>query len=105
MKPFIIALLSGLFVLLINVEVKCELRTFHTMKCWSNNLHIKRFQVKFYFSSRKGDPQIITNEAPFRADLLNFDPRRRTTVIIHGFLGKGQGKYMRRLKEKLLLWV
>ncbi|KAL7291569.1 hypothetical protein TKK_0014823 [Trichogramma kaykai] len=93
------------FITLVIVSIVAgEVKTPMKLSCWSEILNYERFKVNIYISARDEQIQLLSSDSPIRPEILNFDPTKRTAVIIHGFMGNGLGDRMNDLKEKLLLW-
>lgn len=73
--------------------------------CSLKGMEPTKFKINFYISTRKIKNQIATliNKT---LDLrgFDFDPKRRTTVIVHGFMGR-HDHHSQELSNKLLEWV
>ena len=77
--------------------------------CWPKSISKtdddSNFKIKFYFSSKKQTDHLYTLDKPFDSEVIDFDPKRRTAVLVHGFLGEIYGDPLRKLRKKLLEWV
>ncbi|KAL7291570.1 hypothetical protein TKK_0014824 [Trichogramma kaykai] len=77
----------------------------HNLACWPSPLSAKAVPINLYFSSRKRmDHWVAYDSNKFNPSILDFDPQRRTAILIHGFLGSGQDFIFRQMEDYLLQW-
>ena len=99
-----------IFLFLIYVQVQCdEFVPFNPPNgsCWplSTKPDYEQFIIKYHFSSRTNRDQIYLSNQLFSPQSYDFDPRKRTTVVVHGFMGSGTIKWVNDLRDSLLEWV
>lgn len=87
------------------VQVQCVDNPGRLLKCWPYPVYHDTFKVDFYLSSRRQSDRLIRKTAHFGPDGIDFDPRRRTAVIVAGFLGFQHADQMKEIGNKLLEWV
>ena len=73
--------------------------------CWPSNLGYDKFSIKYHFFTEKTNDQIYDSETQFNPELYDFDPRRRTSVLMHGYLNQVMNGHIAKIKNQLLLWV
>ncbi|KAL7306049.1 hypothetical protein TKK_0001512 [Trichogramma kaykai] len=73
------------------------------LKCWPKFLGYDEFQIDFHFASRRYEA-VWTAGVNLDVSRYDFEPRRPTAVLVHGYLGKLYDDPMNKLKERLLTW-
>ncbi|XP_031780488.1 lipoprotein lipase-like [Nasonia vitripennis] len=91
-------------ILFASVQVQSIKNTGRLLKCWPYKLYYDTFNVNFYHSSRRQSDRLIQKGAHFGPKDIDFDPRRRTAVISHGFVGYLHADQMKEIGNKLLEW-
>ncbi|XP_031780465.1 pancreatic lipase-related protein 2 isoform X4 [Nasonia vitripennis] len=98
------SLISLCTILLAFAQVHTTVNPGRLLKCSPHTLKYETFNVSFYHSSRTQSDQLINKEVHFVPKGVDFDPRRRTVVIVQGFLGHLHGDEMKKIGNKLLEW-
>lgn len=63
-------------------------------------------KVKFHLVTRKQPRRVtLTYGDAFTSDDVDFDIKRRTMFIVHGFLCDGEAKWIKDMTQALLEWV
>lgn len=74
------------------------------LKCWPKFLGYDEFQIDFHFASRRYEA-VWTAGGNLDVGRYDFEPRRPTALLVHGYLGKLYDDPMNKLKKRLLTWV
>lgn len=69
-----------------------------------DQLFSKPLQTRFHIKSRNS-PLIILRHANIIPESFNFNIKRRTVIIVHGYMTKGTDSWMEQMRDAFLTWV
>lgn len=86
-------------------QKNCE-STERLLSCtfWNESFGYEKFEINFYYSTRKQKPQRVTPKKIVSAE-IDIDLTKRTVVIVHGLAQSFYIDLMYKLRNAFLEWV